>query len=92
MIRTVPSPANRALNRFTSGPAIVLYIAAVKLMLHLATANRYGIFRDEMYYWAGSMRMTEETNGAKNSGSKSTRSSMMFSIQRRGNTMTEFFT
>ncbi len=39
-------------NRFTSGPAIVLYIAAAKLVLHLATAGRYGIFRDEMYYLA----------------------------------------
>ena len=43
--------------RFTTGPAIVWYIAAVKLALHLATVNRYGIFRDEMYYWAGSLRM-----------------------------------
>ncbi len=38
--------------RLTSGPAIVLYIAAVKLILHLATAGRYGLFRDEMYYLA----------------------------------------
>jgi hypothetical protein len=44
-------------HRLTSGPAIVLYIAAGKLSLHLVTANRYGIFRDEMYYWAGSLRM-----------------------------------
>jgi hypothetical protein len=39
-------------SRFTSGPAIVLYIAGVKLLLHLLTAARYGIFRDEMYYLA----------------------------------------
>src|SRR5512136_853943 len=39
-------------SRFASGPAIVLYIAAAKLLLHLATAARYGIFRDEMYYLA----------------------------------------
>ena len=39
-------------SRFTSGPAIVLYIAAGKLLLHLVTAARYGIFRDEMYYLA----------------------------------------
>jgi hypothetical protein len=57
MFRADPSPTNRRLNRFTSGPAIVLYIAACKLALHLLTSNRYGIFRDEMYYWAGSMRM-----------------------------------
>jgi len=37
-----------------SGPAIVLYIAAVKLLFHLMTANRYGIFRDELYYLASS--------------------------------------
>jgi hypothetical protein len=44
-------------NRFTSGPAIVLYIAAVKLLLHLLTIARYGIFRDEMYYVACSRHM-----------------------------------
>jgi len=37
---------------FRSGAAIVLYIAAAKLVLHLATADRYGIFRDEYYYLA----------------------------------------
>ncbi|HEU4415022.1 MAG TPA: glycosyltransferase family 39 protein [Candidatus Angelobacter sp.] len=44
-------------HRFTSGPAIVLYIAAAKLLLHLATVARYGIFRDEMYYLACSRHM-----------------------------------
>src|SRR5947209_6728738 len=39
-------------SRFTSGPALVLYLAAAKLLLHLLTASRYGIFRDEMYYLA----------------------------------------
>lgn len=39
-------------SRWFSGPAIVLYIAAAKLLLHLATAARFGIFRDEMYYLA----------------------------------------
>lgn len=28
----------------------MLYLAAAKLLLHLLTAGRYGIFRDEMYY------------------------------------------
>lgn len=37
---------------FTTGPAIVLYLAAVKLLIHLLTASRYGIFRDELYYLA----------------------------------------
>lgn len=57
MVSADSSPVNRTHNRFTSGPAIVMYIAAGKLALHLLTANRYGIFRDEMYYWAGSLRM-----------------------------------
>jgi hypothetical protein len=42
----------RSQNRFTSGPAIVLYLAAAKVLLHLLTASRYGIFRDELYYLA----------------------------------------
>ena len=37
---------------FTSGPAIVAYIAAFKLALHLATANVYGLFIDELYFLA----------------------------------------
>ncbi|HEV7550331.1 MAG TPA: glycosyltransferase family 39 protein [Candidatus Angelobacter sp.] len=44
-------------NRFTSGPAIVLYVVAAKLLLHLLTVARYGIFRDEMYYLACSRHM-----------------------------------
>jgi 4-amino-4-deoxy-L-arabinose transferase-like glycosyltransferase len=37
---------------FFSASAIVLSIAALKLLFHLFTANRYGIFRDELYYLA----------------------------------------
>src|SRR4029077_7155334 len=44
-------------SRFTSGPVLVLYITAAKLLLHLLTVTRYGIFRDEMYYWACSRHM-----------------------------------
>ncbi|HEY2360114.1 MAG TPA: glycosyltransferase family 39 protein, partial [Candidatus Angelobacter sp.] len=44
-------------NRFSSGPAIVLYIAAAKMLLHLSMVARYGIFRDEMYYLACSRHM-----------------------------------
>ncbi|HEX2329218.1 MAG TPA: glycosyltransferase family 39 protein [Candidatus Angelobacter sp.] len=44
-------------NRFTSGPALVAFVAAAMLLLHLLTANRYGIFRDEMYYLACSHHM-----------------------------------
>ena len=36
----------------SSGSALVLFIAAAKLLFHLLTANRYGIFRDELYYLA----------------------------------------
>lgn len=38
--------------QFTSGPAIVIYLAAAKFVFHMATASRYGIFRDELYYLA----------------------------------------
>ncbi|MEK6283129.1 MAG: glycosyltransferase family 39 protein [Acidobacteriota bacterium] len=39
-------------SKWTTGPAIVLYLAGAKLLLHLLTASRYGIFRDELYYLA----------------------------------------
>ncbi len=53
--RAVPPEASHS--RFASGPAIVLYIAAAKLLLHLSMVARYGIFRDEMYYLACSRHM-----------------------------------
>jgi dolichyl-phosphate-mannose-protein mannosyltransferase len=53
----VPEPANRPLQRFRSGPAIVAAIAAATLALHLLTAGRYGIFRDELYYLACSQHL-----------------------------------
>ncbi len=37
---------------FASGPAMVAYIAAAKLLLHLLTASRYGYFGDELYHLA----------------------------------------
>jgi Dolichyl-phosphate-mannose-protein mannosyltransferase len=49
--------AEKHYGRFTSGPAIVLYLAFAKLLLHLLTAARYGIFRDEMYYVACSKHL-----------------------------------
>ena len=52
-----PPPTGSPSSRFTTGPALVLYIAAGKLLLHLLTAARYGIFRDEMYYLACSQHM-----------------------------------
>ena len=39
-------------SRWTTGPAIVLYIAATKFFVQLLVAGRYGIFRDELYYLA----------------------------------------
>jgi len=35
-----------------SGPAIVAYLAVVKLLAHLATAGVYGLFVDELYFLA----------------------------------------
>jgi hypothetical protein len=58
MTEETSSPvAEHSRSRFVSGPAIVLYIVAAKLLLHLLTVNRYGIFRDEMYYLACSRHM-----------------------------------
>src|SRR5271165_6586459 len=37
---------------YASGFALVALIVGLRLLLHLLTANRYGIFRDEMYYIA----------------------------------------
>jgi dolichyl-phosphate-mannose-protein mannosyltransferase len=54
---TSTGQAERSHNRFTSAEALVLYIAGAKLLLHLLTATRYGIFRDEMYYFACSEHM-----------------------------------
>src|SRR5437660_11318377 len=34
------------------GSAIVVSIATAKILFHLLTAARYGIFRDELYYLA----------------------------------------
>lgn len=59
----VPAPAaarpggERPHSRLTSGPTIVLYLALAKLLLHLFTAARYGIFREEMYYAAFSRHL-----------------------------------
>lgn len=37
-------------SRWTSGAAIVAYIALADFLLHLYTAGHYGYFRDELYY------------------------------------------
>lgn len=43
--------------RFTSGPAIVWYIALVKLAIHLYAARFYGYFGDELYFMACSRHL-----------------------------------
>ena len=42
---------------YSTGVAVVALIVAARLLLHLLTANRYGIFRDEMYYLACSRHL-----------------------------------
>jgi hypothetical protein len=52
-------PQDRSHSRYTSGRAIVLYVALANLALHLyATATHgYGYFRDELYYIACSRHL-----------------------------------
>jgi hypothetical protein len=38
-------------------PALLAYLALVKLLIHLITAGNYGYFRDEFYYITGSERL-----------------------------------
>ncbi len=52
-----PRPEAKIGQSATSGQAIVMYVAAAALLLHLLTSMRYGIFRDEMYYLACSYHM-----------------------------------
>jgi 4-amino-4-deoxy-L-arabinose transferase-like glycosyltransferase len=40
------------LSRWSSGPALVTYVAGALLVLHVLTASRYGYFGDEMYHLA----------------------------------------
>jgi len=42
----------RSRSWLTGGLAVVLVIAVAKLLLHLATASRYGYFGDELYFLA----------------------------------------
>src|SRR5438874_12761728 len=49
---------NRSSGQNKSGPAIVLAIAAANFVFHLLVANRYGIFRDELYYLACSEHLS----------------------------------
>lgn len=49
---TAIASANQPRKYQIFAPAIVFCLAAAKLLLHLLTATRYGIFRDELYYVA----------------------------------------
>jgi hypothetical protein len=40
----------RSASKLAFGPALVICLAGAKLVFHLLTAGRYGIFRDEFYY------------------------------------------
>jgi hypothetical protein len=51
------NPEKQTSSRWTGGPAIVAYLAAAKLLLHLATANVYGFFIDELYFLACGQRL-----------------------------------
>lgn len=49
-----PAPVQ---SRFTTGPAIVCYIALAKLAIHLYAARFYGYFGDELYFMACSRHL-----------------------------------
>ena len=49
----IVSPTERRQSsRFTSGTAIILYVAFVRIVLYLIAGPNYGYFRDELYYLA----------------------------------------
>ena len=45
-------------SKFSTAELVILALAATKLAFHLLTANRYGIFRDELYYLACGEHLT----------------------------------
>ena len=47
--------------RWLNGPAMVLSPAALKFVLHIASAGRYGVFRDELYYLACGLHLAWPT-------------------------------
>src|SRR3954447_10410522 len=52
MLRSARFISGTADTQTGGGPGIVLALAGAKLLFHLLIANRYGIFRDELYYLA----------------------------------------
>src|SRR5437016_316013 len=56
--KEVDFPNHQTLPRwYATGFALVVLTVALRLLLHLLTANRYGIFRDELYYYACSRHL-----------------------------------
>ncbi len=49
---TVDSGRAQLENRWFRGPMIVAYVASVKLIAHLATANVFDFFIDELHFLA----------------------------------------
>jgi hypothetical protein len=49
---TTANAEPRAHSRFTSGTAIILYVALIRIVLYLIAGPNYGYFRDELYYLA----------------------------------------
>jgi hypothetical protein len=50
--KTADASERRKLSWFTSGTAIVLYVALARMALYCLAAPNYGYFRDELYYLA----------------------------------------
>src|SRR4028118_925095 len=40
-----------------SGPAIAVYLACVKFVVHMLTAGNYGFYRDELYFLSAGERL-----------------------------------
>jgi hypothetical protein len=51
---TLPDAANESRKQswFTSGTAIVVYVALARMALYCVAGPHYGYFRDELYYLA----------------------------------------
>lgn len=49
---SVVSPPPSKIRFFTSGAAIVAYVALARIVLYFFSASHYGYFRDELYYLA----------------------------------------
>lgn len=56
-VHNEPRERAESLRWWASGFAVVVLIVLLRLLLHLFTVNRYGIFRDELYYIACSRHL-----------------------------------